>query len=491
MSPRLRSICLYLLLVHCSAFSPAFAQALEPITPKQKALTNSFFVFEWGVRNAADSFPPGQARLLKQLGYDGMEQMGLDGLEARLKALDDRQLRLFTIYTPLNIDPAQPKWDPKLTQALPLLRDRNTILWVFVRKPKDTQMTRAEGDLRLVARLQALADLVQPYGVRVALYPHANFWIDHPEQALAIARRAQRSNAGMVFNLCHWLKVTGDRPVRPLLEKCLPYLFAASINGAEGGATQGRTWEDLIQPLDRGSYDTYGVLRDLMVLGYTGPIGLQCYNIREDPADHLKRSMRTWQAFKKRLAATADFPMGSQWRPLFDGKTLKGWHATPGGDWKVRRGEIVGTNPRTDKRHGNLVTDQIFADFLLSVQFKTLSGNSAVYFRSEEVGGEIPVQGFQAEIDPRQHTGGLWETEGRGWVVKPKHEDVARWFRPGLWNHMLISARGRDISVWINGFRSAELKNDPGRIRGRFALQLHGSDDMHICFRDIKISVLP
>ena len=53
-----------------------------------------------------------------------------------------------------------------------------------------------------------------------------------------------------------------------------------SINGADhtGG------WDRLIQPLDRGEFDVYGFLKTLRDLGYTGPIGLQCYMVPGDLA---------------------------------------------------------------------------------------------------------------------------------------------------------------------------------------------------------------
>ncbi len=40
------------------------------------------------------------------------------------------------------------------------------------------------------------------------------------------------------------------------------------------------------------------------------------------------------------------------WKPLFDGKTLNGWHALPGGDWVVSKGTITGISPKAEKRHG-------------------------------------------------------------------------------------------------------------------------------------------
>ena len=53
---------------------------------------------------------------------------------------------------------------------------------------------------------------------------------------------------------------------------------------------------------------------------------------------------------------------------------------------------------------------------------------------------------------------------------------------------MVVSAHGGDITVTLNGVKTAELKNDPGKWRkGRFALQLHGGNDMLVMFKDIEI----
>ena len=99
------------------------------------------------------------------------------------------------------------------------------------------------------------------------------------------------------------------------------------------------------------------------------------------------------------------------------------------------------------------------------------------------------VHGFQAEIDPRNDVGGLYETGGRGWVIKPKPAQVKTWFKPGEWNVMTVSARGRDVTVHVNGKKTAELKNDKGRTEGYIGLQLHGGQDMHVEFRKVEIRV--
>ena len=177
------------------------------------------------------------------------------------------------------------------------------------------------------------------------------------------------------------------------------------------------------------------------------------------------------------------------WKPLFDGKSLKGWHALPGGKWEVKDGAIVGSSPKEEKLHGLLVSDEVFKDSTIRMKFKAVKGNSGFYFRSEEVGGNYGVSGFQAEIDPNKDVGGLYETSGRAWVVKPKAEQVKKWMKPQEWNEMTVSAHGRRIVVHVNGYKTAEVKDDPGRLEGKLAFQLHGGQDMLVMFKDIEMLV--
>lgn len=176
------------------------------------------------------------------------------------------------------------------------------------------------------------------------------------------------------------------------------------------------------------------------------------------------------------------------WVSLFDGNTLRGWHLIPGGNWAVSNGAIVGTSSKDEKRHGLLVSDKIYRDFTVKLKFRPIQGNSGFYFRCEETNDEVGVHGFQAEIDPEKDTGGLYETGGRAWVVQPKPEQVKQWLKPGRWNEMTVTARGGNVVVFVNGYKTAALTNDPGRPAGRLALQLHGGMDMHVLFKDIQIA---
>jgi hypothetical protein len=175
---------------------------------------------------------------------------------------------------------------------------------------------------------------------------------------------------------------------------------------------------------------------------------------------------------------------------LFDGRSLDGWHALPGGKWEVKEGVLVGTSDKKETRHGLLVSNQTYRNFIARFKFRLVSGNSGFYFRSEEVNDPVGVYGFQAEIHDERDTGGLYETGGRTWVAQPDPKLVQKHFRVGDWNEMTVEARGGNIVVQLNGVETANLRGDPGRAEGHFALQLHGGQDMQVMFKDLQVAVL-
>ena len=188
--------------------------------------------------------------------------------------------------------------------------------------------------------------------------------------------------------------------------------------------------------------------------------------------------------FTMSLSLRAD----EKWQRLWDGKTFDGWHQIGRGEWKIENGAIHATHAASEESYGHMVTDRSYGDFTIRLKYKSLAGNSGLYFRIEETGFS-GVTGFQAEIDATKDVGGLYETNGRAWVSQPTAEEVATWFKPGEWNAMTVTAHGGHIVVYVNGKKTAELRDDPGRQEGRFALQVHGAQDVDVWFKDIEIKV--
>jgi hypothetical protein len=176
----------------------------------------------------------------------------------------------------------------------------------------------------------------------------------------------------------------------------------------------------------------------------------------------------------------------SRWEPLWDAKSLEGWSSNGAGTWTVESGMLVG-KAGPEAKHGLLFTKERFGDFTARLRFKSVRGNSGFYFRVEKTPDDVGCAGFQAEVDPEKDVGGLYETSGRGWVVQPKAEEVKKFFKPGEWNLLAVSAHGRRIVVHVNDTKTAELVDDPGRLEGHLAFQLHGGQEMEVYFKDIEI----
>ncbi len=276
---------------------------LAPAVLAGDAVVPSFFAFCMDTHDSAKRSLEDQAALLAELGYDGAGHLWLDDLDQRIATLDAHGLKLFQVYLRVNIAPDAPEpRDPRLKEALPALNGRDTMLALLVSGAPPSDPT---GDTRAVELVREIADLASASGARVALYPHAGDWLERVEDAIRVVQKVDRPNVGLMFNLCHWLKVDNEENLRPLLTAAMPYLFAVSIHGADRAESIHAGTGNWIQPLDSGTFNIGAFLNTLRELGYRGPIGLQCYGIPGDARDHLTRSITAWRTIMARAASTA------------------------------------------------------------------------------------------------------------------------------------------------------------------------------------------
>jgi len=257
-------------------------------------LDNPFFAFDNGVGRGSLT-PQQQAEILADLGYAGIGYSGTRNIPEMLAALDARGLKLFSIYVGASVDPNKPSYDPGLKEAVGQLRGRPTVIWLTLTGAKASTAT---SDDRAVAIVREVADLAREANLRVAIYPHAGFYVARVEDALRVVQKAERPNLGVSFNLCHWLKSGDEANMHQRLREAMPHLFLVSINGADHEGD----WSRLIQTLDRGEFDVCGFLKTLRGMGYLGPVGLQCYKVPGEPRDNLRRSIDAWRGFARRLA---------------------------------------------------------------------------------------------------------------------------------------------------------------------------------------------
>ena len=240
-----------------------------------------------------------QADMLKDLGYDGVGHIFLDGVAERLKTLDDAGLTLYQITMNVDVAPGKPPYEARFKDVLKLVKGRNVQFALLLNgaTPSDSSV-----DPHAVKVLREMSDLASDSGSQLLLYPHQGSWVERIEDSVRVAEKVDRPNVGVMFNLCHWLRVDKQRDFKPLLKRAMPRLWAVSINGADSQDDK-PGWDRYIQPLDKGSFDVGALLTMLKELGYKGPIGLQCFGIGGDAREHLARSMTAWRKLSAPLAA--------------------------------------------------------------------------------------------------------------------------------------------------------------------------------------------
>jgi hypothetical protein len=146
---------------------------------------------------------------------------------------------------------------------------------------------------------------------------------------------------------------------------------------------------------------------------------------------------------------------GPGWVSLFDGKTIGSeWDRVGETNWRVEDGAII-ADKRTSKTPAHLVTKTKYKDFQVYVEFwASDDANSGIFIRCQDPTtitdrSCYEVNIFDRRTDPTYGTGGIVHFV----EVKPMPK------AGGKWNTFEITAKGRQITVVLNGQKTAELHN--------------------------------
>ena len=179
----------------------------------------------------------------------------------------------------------------------------------------------------------------------------------------------------------------------------------------------------------------------------------------------------------------------SSTKTLFNGQNLDGWTAYGTELWYVEDGLLV-CESGPDEEYGYLATDANYDDFELELDFKQeADGNSGVFIRSTIEGTKIT--GWQVEVaPPGRSTGGIYESYGRGWLIKPA-PSLDNVLLPGEWNHLKIRAKGPKVTSWLNGTEMVSISDEKiGAGKGGVALQIHDGGGIKVKWRNIELRQL-
>lgn len=156
-----------------------------------------------------------------------------------------------------------------------------------------------------------------------------------------------------------------------------------------------------------------------------------------------------------------------EWIPLFDGKTLAGWHGfNKTGEiqnWTVEDGALVCLGAAKDASGGDIVTDKKFEDFELTWDWKVDKGsNSGVmyhvvedpkYKAPYETGPEYQIiddLGFPEKLEP-------WQQAGADYAMHVANDK--KQLKPvGEWNSSKIIYNNGHVEHWLNGEKIVEFE---------------------------------
>jgi hypothetical protein len=151
----------------------------------------------------------------------------------------------------------------------------------------------------------------------------------------------------------------------------------------------------------------------------------------------------------------------------------------------VEDGEIVGRTKGDLKKNEFLATEKPYTDFVLKAKVKFRNGNSGIQFRSKRT-EEGVVSGPQADV-AEGYWGLLYEERGRGILERYPKDKAKELVKKDDWNEFVITAKGKHVTIDLNGTRVIDRDDPKFDKEGIIALQVHVGPAMEVRFKDIEI----
>ena len=174
-------------------------------------------------------------------------------------------------------------------------------------------------------------------------------------------------------------------------------------------------------------------------------------------------------------------------KPIFNGKDLTGWKAPKGNDaagWYKAVDGVLKVQSGPKKKGSILWTRKKYRNFVMEFDFRFGEGvvDSGVHVRNQD---QIQI-GISGSLK-RDMTCSPY-IPGKGYPIEAKN--IKKLLKAKEWNTMRIQAIGKEYTVWLQGEKVMTYKSASAIEEGPLGIQLHGSRDMSIDYRNLKLAEL-
>jgi hypothetical protein len=220
----------------------------------------------------------------------------------------------------------------------------------------------------------------------------------------------------------------------------------------------------------------------------------------------MHRSDLSRRHFAATLAASAltVHAAPTDWTPLFDGRSLKGWKPSENlGSWKVIDGALAADGPRSHLFYDGPVNSAAFRNFELEVEVMAAPlANSGVYFHTTFQEKGFPQKGFEIQVNNTAKGEGDYRERKKTGSLYGIRNVYKQLIADNEWFTMNAQVRGKNIQIRLNGTLVVDYTEpDPpvlaegserGRIlsSGTFALQCHDPGSK-ARYRAVRVRPLP
>ena len=489
--------------------------------------SNEIYVVNGSLEVETDNYIPPKEQMdnIKSIGFDGVAYSVLVRND-EIKQVSKSGMKIYALSVDVDIDnPESVKL--KFENILSGLNSDIPTLWLQIHSNKKIKGKALSLDM--VSVIQEVSKVAKIYNIQLAIYPCAGSLAENVIDAFNIAQKVGRENVGIVFSISQFLKTNSDDTLADVIDTVFPKLFSVLVSGADAGDTQNMVWDQLIQPLGKGNFNTYRFVEYLLDNGYRGPIGLQCNYTDDQSQIWLGQSMETWKTYYSKYIVEENILSAEEqsegWQLLFDGSTTANWRGInkgsfPSDGWKIKNGNLIADvhGGGESSEVGDIITEKKYSNFILKWEWsmKTKGGNSGVKYFVQEGIGDNKGYGFGLEYQLLDDKNFPWMFNGKmkpndyrtlGGLYELYPASPGKCPSPlGLWNESMLVSDGSHVEHWLNGVKileyergskdfkekvaASKFKDTPGyglSEEGHLLLQDHGSI---VHFRNIKIKEL-